>query len=161
MDWCRLKDGEAEAWPPKFAKLQVEFDDGTQLAVTNIRRLGRIGLKQDPANEPPVSLLGWDPLQQFPLPEIAAALKTRSAPVCLCHFQSDCGIVNCCRVQIKAALLDQTITAGVGNWIADECLYQSRLHPTTPCNALTDDQIALLHQKILDVRFDWRLQNTK
>ncbi len=40
--WRRTKADES--WPPKFTKLHVTFHDGTELAFTNIRRLGRIGL---------------------------------------------------------------------------------------------------------------------
>ena len=42
---------------------------------------------------------------------------------------------------IKSVLLDQTIAAGVGNWIADEVLYHSRLHPEQPAKSLTPAQL--------------------
>jgi formamidopyrimidine-DNA glycosylase len=38
---------------------------------------------------------------------------------------------------IKAALLDQSLFPGVGNWMADEILWRSRLDPRTPAAALT------------------------
>lgn len=37
---------------------------------------------------------------------------------------------------VKAALLDQTLLAGVGNIYADEALFHARIHPLTPGNAL-------------------------
>lgn len=42
-------------------------------------------------------------------------------------------------------LLDQSFSAGVGNWVADEVLYQSRIHPETSAAALSDAQVTALH----------------
>jgi formamidopyrimidine-DNA glycosylase len=52
---------------------------------------------------------------------------------------------------LKAVLLDQTIVAGVGNIYADESLYESRLHPTLPANALTPRQADSLRRAIVRV----------
>ena len=38
---------------------------------------------------------------------------------------------------IKALLLDQTFAAGVGNWIADEVLYQARIAPGRRAGSLS------------------------
>jgi formamidopyrimidine-DNA glycosylase len=43
---------------------------------------------------------------------------------------------------LKALLLDQSFAAGVGNWIADEVLYQARLDPRRRANTLADPEIA-------------------
>jgi formamidopyrimidine-DNA glycosylase len=37
---------------------------------------------------------------------------------------------------IKALLLDQSIFPGIGNWMADEILWRSRIHPATPARQL-------------------------
>jgi formamidopyrimidine-DNA glycosylase len=98
-------------WPPRFCKLHVTLDDGTRLAFVNSRRLGRIRLREDPRAEPPVSKLGFDPLLNLPdKAEFARLVKRR-------------------KISIKALLLDQKFAAGVGNWIADEVLYQARVRP--------------------------------
>src|SRR6266536_4114539 len=103
-----------DAWPPPFAKLRLTFDDGGELVMTDARRLGRIRLRADPRAEPPVSELGFDALLGLPAPpRFADLLAGRSAP-------------------IKALLLDQSFAAGVGNWIADEVLYQARIAPRRP-----------------------------
>lgn len=52
---------------------------------------------------------------------------------------------------IKAALLDQTVLAGVGNIYADESLWGAKIHPETKVAALTKDQITLLHGELQDV----------
>lgn len=60
------------------------------------------------------------------------------------------------RGTLKAALLDQTIMAGIGNIYADEICFLTRFHPETKCNLLTIHDIKnivdaseyVLHQAI-------------
>lgn len=42
---------------------------------------------------------------------------------------------------VKAAILDQSVIAGVGNIYADESLHRAGINPHTPCNTLTFEQI--------------------
>jgi formamidopyrimidine-DNA glycosylase len=42
------------------------------------------------------------------------------------------------RRALKAALMDQSAVAGIGNIFADEILFQARLHPETKLGALSD-----------------------
>lgn len=70
-------------------------------------------------------------------------------------------------IAIKVLLLDQTFSAGVGNWVAgmtltrfstssshswkyflDEVLYHARIHPEQRCNTLSQEQLQVLHEKI-------------
>lgn len=51
-------------------------------------------------------------------------------------------------IELKALLLDQTFCAGIGNWIADEILYQSRFHPRKRLNTLDKDQLKVLYKNI-------------
>ena len=52
------------------------------------------------------------------------------------------------RRPIKAALLDQTILAGIGNIYADESLFDAAIHPLTPAASLTAKQAGKLNQSI-------------
>jgi formamidopyrimidine-DNA glycosylase len=52
---------------------------------------------------------------------------------------------------IKTAILDQNLVAGLGNIYADECLFLSKIHPTTPAHSLTLKQITNLHQATIQV----------
>lgn len=113
---------EETDWPPRFVKLHLWFEGGGELVMTDKRRLGRIRLRTDPLNEPPISKLGFDPLLDIPSPrEFVALLTKRKAPV-------------------KAVLLDQKFAAGVGNWIADEVLYQAKIDPRKQANALAEGE---------------------
>ena len=37
----------------------------------------------------------------------------------------------------------QSFSAGVGNWVADEVLYQARIHPETQCSRMSAAQVRL------------------
>ncbi len=118
------------SWPPRFCKILVVLDDGTELAMTNARRLGRIRLQHDPEREPPIASLGFDPLYELPsAAAFAAALRRRK------------GV-------LKAVLLDQSFVAGVGNWMADEILYQAKLDPRRRGTDLGEAEARRIHGKL-------------
>ena len=124
---------EELSWPPRFTKIRLVLDDGGELAMTNKRRLGRIRLRNDPPGEAPISQLGFDPLLDFPSPaQFSELVANRSTP-------------------IKALLLDQAFAAGVGNWIADEVLYQARLDPRRKADQLTSAEVRCLRRKLKHV----------
>jgi formamidopyrimidine-DNA glycosylase len=53
--------------------------------------------------------------------------------------------------KVKAALLDQTVVAGIGNIYADESLWQAGIHPETRVRSLDDDALARLHAALREV----------
>src|SRR6266850_2975832 len=127
------KKGPGLDWPPRFVKLILRFDDGGELAFADARRLGRARLRVDPAAEPPISLLGFDAWRGLPaLGSFKALVTARSSPM-------------------KALLLDQSFAAGVGNWIADEVLYQARIDPRRRAGTLTSDEIRRLRTALARV----------
>ncbi len=132
----QLKSGPKEsdaAWPPRFAKIHLRFDGGGELVMTDARRLGRIALRVDPLREPPISRLGFDPLLDLPSPrQFVERLRAR-------------------RSIIKSLLLDQSFAAGVGNWIADEVLYRSRIDPHRRACSLTDPEARRLRRALKSV----------
>jgi formamidopyrimidine-DNA glycosylase len=95
---------------PRYWKIELVADDGRRLAYTDPRRFGRIRVQDDPAHEPPIALLGFDPLEGLP------PSRPRGPP-------------GPAQGAAETVLLDQSLFAGVGNWIADEVLYQARLSP--------------------------------
>jgi len=120
-------------WPPRFCRLHLVLDDGSEVVFRDARRLGRVRLRHDPPAEPPISLLGFDALRELPpLRRLAALFGERAAPV-------------------KAVLLDQSFSAGVGNWIADEVLYQARIDPRRRAHTLTAAEIGRLRARLRSV----------
>ncbi|KAJ2962297.1 hypothetical protein NQZ79_g2529 [Umbelopsis isabellina] len=137
---CRLCDGgkgPSRFWPPKFQKLQLEFntdDSHITFVYDDVRRLGRIRLVEgDPMKSLPLSKLGFDPLQNMPdIPKFTEMVQKRAVP-------------------IKALLLDQAFSAGVGNWVADEVLWNAKIHPAHYTNELSDEECERIHENILYV----------
>ncbi|KAK7041782.1 hypothetical protein VNI00_009071 [Paramarasmius palmivorus] len=125
-------------WPPRFVKFILHlFDEETntttEVAFLDARRLGRIRLRTSPSTEPPISELGFDPILCMPtLDDFSELVLKRSCP-------------------IKALLLDQSFSAGIGNWVADEVLYHSRVHPEQRSNTLSEEQLTSLHLHIQSV----------
>ena len=129
QDSIRLREhGQApfddETGRPRFLKMLLQAESGRRVAMTDGRRLARLWLGDDPKSALPK--LGPDMyLEPWSAEELAKRLKGRSAP-------------------IKALLLDQTLFCGVGNWIADEVLYQSRIAPQRQAGQVTEGEIQTL-----------------
>jgi formamidopyrimidine-DNA glycosylase len=100
------------AQPPKpvWNRFTLEFADGGRLVLFDKRRLGRIRLNPD--------LGGLGPDAE----EVTAA-----------QFR---GLIMRGTVAVKARLLDQSRIAGVGNLLADEILWQARVHPAARTDTL-------------------------
>lgn len=112
---------ETKEWPPPYSYLT--FKTGTaQCAFSDPRKFGSITLS--------TSLSEFDEL----------------APDALLTDFDESGLAEQ-STAIKALLLNQKkVVSGVGNWIADEVLYQSEIHPEQ--TYLTTDQARLLKQKL-------------
>jgi formamidopyrimidine-DNA glycosylase len=52
---------------------------------------------------------------------------------------------------VKAALLDQTVIAGIGNIYADESLWGAKINPTTRISNLSLGQFRALHKELIFV----------
>lgn len=51
----------------------------------------------------------------------------------------------------RRLLLDQSFLSGIGNWIADEVLYQARVHPESSASVLDAEAVRRLHAAIVSV----------
>ncbi|OAE31705.1 hypothetical protein AXG93_3384s1790 [Marchantia polymorpha subsp. ruderalis] len=129
----RSAANDEEEWPSKYAKVLVELGNGVQMAFTDSRRFARIRLLQDPPTESPISELGPDAYLELPDNDaFRQAVQLRKG-------------------SIKGVILDQSFLAGIGNWIADEVLYQARIHPETLASNMTSEDCGRLHRAIQEV----------
>jgi len=53
--------------------------------------------------------------------------------------------------EIKVALLDQKLIAGVGNLYASELLHAAKIHPQTPCSQLKRSEFRKIHAQMLNI----------
>lgn len=102
--------------PDRSTRVTLNFDDGSQLFFNDQRKFGWMKLIQteEVESDPFIAKLG---------PEIIAKDLTFE------DFRAR--ILRRKRTSIKAAILDQSIVAGVGNIYADEGLSAAGLHPAT------------------------------
>ncbi|XP_038717928.1 formamidopyrimidine-DNA glycosylase isoform X2 [Tripterygium wilfordii] len=124
---------DTDEWPSKYSKLFVELDDGLELSFTDKRRFAKVRLLKDPTSVPPISELGPDALFE---------------PMTIDQFF---GSLSKKKIAIKALLLDQSVISGIGNWIADEVLYQARIHPLQSVASLSKESCATLLKCIKEV----------
>jgi formamidopyrimidine-DNA glycosylase len=93
--------------------LTLETDDGGRIGFVDPRRFGALDLiaTNDEDTHRLVAGLGPEPLgNEFNAPMMMAALAGKATP-------------------IKAALLDQTLVAGIGNIYASEALFRAKISP--------------------------------
>ncbi|WP_181305236.1 DNA-formamidopyrimidine glycosylase [Rufibacter sp. XAAS-G3-1] len=121
----------AEADTPRFARAVFHFQSGFRFAFVDSRKFGRIGLT------PSVEAFR----QQKKLGPDALTLSTEELTQGLAKKKS----------AIKPLLLDQRIAPGVGNWIADEVLFQAQLEPERSALSLLPAEIDRLATSIREV----------
>ena len=132
---------EAQDWPPRFWKfiLHTTSSPAIEAAFTDSRRFGRVQLLDCPAPE----IRKVSPLKENgPDPVVDSNILT--AEWLANKLQSR-------RVPVKALILDQSCISGIGNWVADEILFQARVHPEQYSNTMSREQAGALHEKMAEV----------
>lgn len=122
--------------PDRATRVIFTFDDTSRLYFNDQRKFGWIRLvpTAEVQNIDFIKTLGPEPLDED--------LSWQQFRMCFQRRK---------RSSIKAALLDQTIVAGVGNIYADESLWGSKIHPAIPVSDMTDAQFRRLLSSLRDV----------
>ncbi|MFB8208699.1 Fpg/Nei family DNA glycosylase [Streptomyces sp. NPDC056010] len=131
--WLRWNDAFPAA-PPRTGKGPLALrtvltgGDGFDLTEAGTTKRLAVHLVHDPAEVPGIARLGPDPLgPEFDRDAFAALLDGE-------------------RRQIKGALRDQSLIAGIGNAYSDEILHVAKMSPFKLTANLTDDEITRLHE---------------
>ncbi|WP_336320070.1 Fpg/Nei family DNA glycosylase [Streptomyces lavendofoliae] len=112
---------------PLALRVALTGGDGFDLTEAGTTKRLAVHLVHDPADVPGVARLGPDPLAPgFDRAAFAALLAGE-------------------RRQIKGALRDQSLIAGIGNAYSDEILHAARMSPFKPVRNLGDDEITTLY----------------
>jgi formamidopyrimidine-DNA glycosylase len=122
--------------PDKSTRVIVAFTDNSFLYFNDQRKFGWMkllptGLVKD---EPFMSKVGPEPLEPEFTDKIFITRVRRRA-----------------NTSIKAAILDQTVLAGVGNIYADESLWGARIHPATLVKNISETRLKKLYYEIIYV----------
>jgi formamidopyrimidine-DNA glycosylase len=121
------------ALPDKSTRVTLQFTDGSHLYFNDQRKFGWMRLM--PTLEVPnidfMKKVGPEPLEaDFTAQEFTARFTRRA------------------KTSIKAALLDQSVVAGVGNIYADESLWGAKVHPKRLVGSLTDNEFIQLYTEL-------------
>lgn len=119
--------------PDRSTRVTLEFADGSRLFFNDQRKFG--WMKLMPTLEVPnidfMKKVGPEPLEaEFTANEFAARFARRA------------------KTSIKAAILDQTVIAGVGNIYADESLWAAKIHPKRLVNTITPNEFETLYTEL-------------
>ena len=122
--------------PDRSTRVTFTFADGSHLYFNDQRKFGWVRLM--PTIEVPnidfMQKVGPEPLEHDFTPDQFRERFTRRA-----------------KSPIKAALLDQTVIAGVGNIYADESLWGAKIHPLRKVATITDAEFNKLYHELRDV----------
>jgi len=129
-------DSLVDNLPDKSTRVTIVFNDDSKLFFNDQRRFGWVKLLPNHMvkEEPFMQKVGPEPLH----PEF-------SDEVFLSRIARRKGTT------IKAAILDQTVLAGIGNIYADEGLWMSKIHPATRVKDVSNKKLKELRQNLVDV----------
>jgi len=113
-----------------YIHLLFTFDDGQQLALSDLRKFAKAELLNKDELKKELSSLGPEPLDKsFTFENFTEAL---SRP----------------RGKIKQVLMDQTVIAGIGNIYSDEILWRAKVHPFKEISQLSEKELKNIYQAI-------------
>lgn len=119
--------------PDKTTRVVLTFQDESRLFFNDQRKFGWIHLYPT-VGVPDIDFMqrvGPEPLEPGFTPAVLAERLQRRK-----------------NTSIKAALLDQTVVAGIGNIYADESLWGARVHPATLVRDVPAGRLRALHAEI-------------
>lgn len=120
--------GPSSAPSARYARLELELDDGMRVSLIDPRALATVRRHDDGSALP---VLGPEADGSLDAAVLATALASR-------------------RVPIKLALLDQSVIAGLGNIYVVEALWRARIDPRTRSSALARVRVRRLRDAIVD-----------
>ncbi|WIO45712.1 bifunctional DNA-formamidopyrimidine glycosylase/DNA-(apurinic or apyrimidinic site) lyase [Candidatus Southlakia epibionticum] len=122
--------------PDRHTRVIIDFTDGTRLFFNDLRKFGWMKLypTAEVPNMPFMRRVGPEPLgDSCDSAAFISRIRRRN------------------NTTVKAAILDQSVIAGVGNIYADESLWQACIHPAMRVHALSGEQLAVLLTSIKQV----------
>jgi formamidopyrimidine-DNA glycosylase len=135
--WLHWKDRLPDGPPrpgkgPLALRVALEDGEGFDLTEAGTQKSLAVYVVHDPADVPGIARLGPDPLADgFDEARFAALLDGE-------------------RRQIKGALRDQSLVAGIGNAYSDEILHAAKMSPFKLASSLTADDVSVLYKALRD-----------
>lgn len=121
-----ITESDSRDLPNRHTRVAFHFTDESTLFFNDMRLFGYTKIANAKATELARAMFGPEPIDpQFDCDWFAAKLKKRKTPV-------------------KAALLDQSFVAGLGNIYVDEALWRAHVRPTRRADRVTKKEAAAL-----------------
>lgn len=119
--------------PDKSTRVEITFTDNSKLFFNDQRKFGWMRLMPtvEVLNIDFMKKVGPEPLEDSFTADIFIQRIQRRA-----------------NTTVKAAILDQTVLAGIGNIYADESLWGAKIHPATKVKDVSDANLKKLHHEI-------------
>jgi len=116
-----------------YIHLLLTFDNGQQLALSDLRKFAKVELFNKDELKKELSSLGPEPLDKsFTLETFKETLQQTQG-------------------KIKQVLMDQTVIAGIGNIYSDEILWQAKIHPFKKISQLSRKELKNIYQAMRKV----------
>lgn len=122
--------------PDKSTRVTLEFSDGSKLFFNDQRKFGWMRLL------PTTEVMNIDFFKKVGPEPLAADFTWQALRDRLTRRKN---------TSVKAALLDQTVVAGIGNIYADEALWGAKIHPVTPVRELSPAKFHKLYDELVYV----------
>jgi len=114
----------------KFLHLIFWFDNGRQLALSDLRKFAKLELwdKEELEKSEEIKSLGPEPLEKkFTFEKFKECLRNKKG-------------------KIKQVLMDQTVISGIGNIYSDEILWTAKIHPFKDVSQLNEGELKEIYQ---------------
>lgn len=123
--------------PDKTTRIIIDFTDDSKLFFNDQRKFGyfKLMLKDEVENDSFIKKLGPEPLDtnKSITEQFIKRIRKRN------------------NSSVKAAILDQSVVAGIGNIYADEALFLAKVHPASRVKDLTDDELVSILESAIKV----------
>jgi formamidopyrimidine-DNA glycosylase len=122
--------------PDRSTRVTLRFADDSRLYFNDQRKFGWMRLMPtiEVSEIDFMKKVGPEPLEaEFTAEEFESRFKRRA------------------NTSIKAALLDQTVVAGIGNIYADESLWGAKVHPKRLVKTVTSEEFAAIYRELREV----------
>jgi len=116
---------------PKFGHIMLSFNSGFHFAFENKRKFG-----------------WWNLVDSVSAYQKAHRLSDDARDLTFKQFKSS---FENRKTQVKKVIMDQSVAAGIGNWMADDILYQAKIHPNMKVEAMDENDIKSIYDAMQNV----------
>jgi formamidopyrimidine-DNA glycosylase len=117
-----------------FLRLIFFFNDGWQLALSDLRKFAKVEILTEEELKEEMDNLGPEPLEEdFTFEKFKERISQRK------------------KGKIKQVLMDQRVIAGIGNIYSDEILWEAKVHPLREVKELKEEELRKIYEAMREI----------